>query len=64
MEFNGFKGAIAFLDSIRKKQHKRVFEANRDEYERVILNPSKAFVIEMGEHLMALEPHVTPSGQR
>lgn len=60
MEFNGFKGAIAFLDSIRKNNTKEFFEANRDEYERVILNPSKAFVVEMGEHLMALEPNVTP----
>lgn len=60
MEFNGFKGAIHFLEAIRKNNTKEFFEANRDEYERVILNPSKAFVVEMGEHLMALEPCITP----
>jgi len=60
LEFNGFEGAIPFLEAIRKNNTKEFFEANRDEYERVILNPSKAFVVEMGEHLMALEPHVTP----
>ena len=60
MDFVGFKGAIPFLETIRKNNTKEFFEANRDEYERVILNPSKAFVVEMGEHLMALEPNVTP----
>ncbi|HUH42260.1 MAG TPA: DUF2461 domain-containing protein [Sulfurimonas sp.] len=60
MEFEGFKGAIPFLEAIRKNNTKEFFEANRDVYEKVILNPSKAFVLEMGEHLMALEPHVTP----
>ncbi len=58
MEFTGFKGAIDFLKDIRKNNNKEWFEANRDVYERTILNPSKAFVVEMGEHLMALEPSV------
>lgn len=58
MEFNGFKKALPFLESIRKNNSKEYFEAHRDEYEQYILNPSKAFVVEMGEHLMALEPTV------
>jgi uncharacterized protein (TIGR02453 family) len=58
MEFNGFKKALPFLKSIRKNNSKEWFEAHRDEYENYILNPSKAFVVEMGEHLMALEPSV------
>lgn len=58
MEFNGFKKALEFLESIRKNNSKEYFEAHRDEYEQYILNPSKAFVVEMGEHLMALEPTV------
>ncbi|OHE12362.1 MAG: TIGR02453 family protein, partial [Sulfurimonas sp. RIFOXYC2_FULL_36_7] len=58
MEFNGFKKALQFLESIRKNNSKGYFEAHRDEYEQYILNPSKAFVVEMGEHLMALEPTV------
>jgi uncharacterized protein (TIGR02453 family) len=58
MEFNGFKKALPFLESIRKNNSKEWFEAHRDEYENYILNPSKAFVVEMGEHLMALEPSI------
>lgn len=58
MEFTGFKNATEFLESIRKNNNKEWFEANRDEYEKTILNPSKAFVVEMGEHLMALEPTI------
>ncbi|MBS4068446.1 MAG: TIGR02453 family protein [Sulfurimonas sp. RIFOXYB2_FULL_37_5] len=58
MEFNGFKKALEFLESIRKNNSKEYFEAHRDEYEQYILNHSKAFVVEMGEHLMALEPTV------
>lgn len=58
VEFSGFKKALPFLESIRKNNSKEYFEAHRDEYEQYILNPSKAFVVEMGEHLMALEPTV------
>lgn len=58
MEFRGFKGALSFLKEIRKNNNKEWFEAHRDEYEKTILNPSKAFVVEMGEHLLALEPSV------
>jgi len=58
MEFGGFKNALSFLESIRKNNSKEWFEAHRNEYEQYILNPSKAFVVEMGEHLMALEPTV------
>lgn len=58
MQFQGFHGALDFLKAIRKNNNKEWFEAHRDEYEKTILNPSKAFVVEMGEHLMALEPTV------
>ncbi|MDQ1243708.1 MAG: hypothetical protein QG565_48, partial [Campylobacterota bacterium] len=58
MEFKGFNGALSFLNEIRKNNNKEWFEAHRDEYEKIILNPSKAFVVEMGEHLLALEPTV------
>ncbi|MCK9474155.1 MAG: DUF2461 domain-containing protein [Sulfurimonas sp.] len=58
MQFSGFKDAVAFLEAIRKNNNKEWFEAHKSEYERVILNPSKAFVVEMGEHLMALEPTI------
>lgn len=59
MEFKGFsKKTLPFLSSIRKNNNKEWFEAHRTEYEELILNPSRAFVVEMGEHLQALEPTI------
>jgi len=59
LEFLGFsKKALLFLDSIRKNNNKEWFEAHKSEYEEYILNPSRIFVQEMGEHLMALEPTI------
>ena len=59
MEFKGFsKDTLPFLESIRKNNDKEWFEAHRVEYEENILNPSRAFVEEFGEHLMALEPTI------
>jgi len=59
VEFKGFsKKTLPFLDSIRKNNNKEWFEAHRSEYEELILKPSRAFVVEMGEHLQALEPTI------
>ena len=59
MEFQGFsKKTLPFLESIRKNNNKEWFEAHRDEYDKYILEPSRAFVEEFGEHLQALEPTI------
>ncbi|HIP03117.1 MAG TPA: DUF2461 domain-containing protein [Campylobacterales bacterium] len=59
MEFKGFdKKTLLFLDSIRKNNNKEWFSAHKDEYETLILNPSRSFVTEMGEHLQALVPTI------
>jgi len=59
MEFNGFsKKALPFLESIRQNNNKEWFESHRTEYDELILNPSRVFVQEMGEHLQALEPTI------
>lgn len=59
MEFNGFsKKTLPFLNSIRQNNNKEWFEAHKTEYEELILNPSRLFVVEMGEHLQALEPTI------
>ncbi|NCO01196.1 MAG: DUF2461 domain-containing protein [Epsilonproteobacteria bacterium] len=59
MEFKGFsKKTVPFLSSIRKNNNKEWFEAHKSEYENLILNPSRLFVQEMGEHLQALEPTI------
>jgi len=59
MEFKGFsKKTLPFLESIRNNNNKEWFELHRDEYENYILEPSRAFVEEFGEHLQALEPTI------
>jgi len=59
MEFKGFsKHTLPFLESIRQNNDKEWFEAHRSEYDEYILEPSRAFVNEFGEHLMALEPSI------
>ena len=59
MVFEGFsKEALDFLQEIRENNTKEWFEANRERYEKLILEPSRAYVEEMGEHLMALVPTI------
>ena len=59
MEFTGFgKKTLSFLKDIKRNNNKEWFEAHRSEYEKLILNPSRDFVVEMGEHLQALEPTI------
>jgi len=59
MEFKGFgEGALDFLSTIRKNNNKEWFAAHKNEYEKLILEPSRLFVVEMGEHLQALEPTI------
>jgi len=59
VEFKGFhKKALPFLKKIRQNNNKEWFAAHKGEYEEYILNPSRAFVVEMGEHLQALEPTI------
>ncbi|MCX6076855.1 MAG: DUF2461 domain-containing protein [Campylobacterales bacterium] len=59
MEFKGFsKKTLPFLKAIRANNNKEWFEAHKSEYEDLILNTSRAFVVEMGEHLQALEPTI------
>ena len=63
MEFVGFPPqTLKFLQAIRENNDKEWFEAHKEEYKNFILEPSRAFVEEMGEHLMALEPtlHAIP----
>ncbi len=57
MLFKGFDPkALDFLQRIAKNNSKEWFEAHKEEYEQLILSPSRLFVEEMGEHLLALEP--------
>jgi uncharacterized protein (TIGR02453 family) len=59
LEFTGFhKETLGFLKKIRQNNNKEWFVAHKSQYEQYILNPSRAFVIEMGEHLQALVPTI------
>jgi len=59
MYFNGFpKRGLAFLNKIIVNNSKEWLDANREEYERVIVAPNKAYVEEMGEHLQILVPTI------
>ena len=64
MEFRGFsKKTLPFLDSIRRNNNKEWFAVHKKEYEDLILEPSRAFVEEFGEHLQALEPTINFSSK-
>jgi len=52
------KETIGFLKSIQKNNNKEWFDEHKDEYTKFILEPSRAFVEEMGEHLQALVPTI------
>ena len=52
------KESIDFLVDIRENNNKEWFENNRYRYDDFILNPSRAFVQEFGEHLQALVPNI------
>ena len=59
MPFKGFPSeALDFLKRIGENNSKEWFEAHKYEYEELILAPSRAFVEEMGDHLLALEPTI------
>ena len=59
VKFQGFSlKTLQFLGDIRRNNNKEWFSAHKHEYEELILNPSRAFVTEMGEHLQALEPTI------
>ena len=59
MVFDGFKeDALKFLDEIKENNNKVWFENNRHRWEELILEPNKAYVEEMGEHLIALAPFI------
>jgi uncharacterized protein (TIGR02453 family) len=57
MQFQGFKKeGLKFLDEIVVNNSKEWLDANRERYESMIVEPNKAYVKEMGEHLQILVP--------
>ena len=57
--FTGFsKKSLAFLKELRSNNTKEWFEAHKHLYEEYILEPNRAFVTDMGEHIQALVPTI------
>jgi uncharacterized protein (TIGR02453 family) len=57
--FQGFpEKSLSFLKAVAANNNKEWFDAHKHEYTTLILEPSRAFVVEMGEHLQALVPTV------
>ncbi|MFT7824424.1 MAG: DUF2461 domain-containing protein [Sulfurimonas sp.] len=57
--FSGFpKEGIRFLENIIQNNSKEWPDAHREEYERDIVAPNRAYVEEMGEHLQILVPTI------
>ena len=50
--------ALKFLKKLSKNNSKEWFLEHKAEYEKYILNPSKRFVNEFGEELLAIEPNI------
>lgn len=59
MHFNGFsKQGLAFLLELQKNNTREWFEGHKHLYIEHILEPNRAFVVEMGEHIQALVPTI------
>jgi len=57
--FLGFpKEGLTFLDNIIINNSKEWLDAHKEEYEKYIVTPNKAYVEEMGEHLQILVPSI------
>lgn len=57
--FTGFpKEGLAFLDNIIIHNSKEWLDDHKEEYEKYIVTPNKAYVEEMGEHLQILVPTI------
>jgi len=52
------KATLPFLAELEAHNSKEWFDLNKERYHDLILNPCRAFVGEMGEHLMALVPTI------
>lgn len=67
MPFTGFpEDSIRFLAELRRDNTKSWFDANRRRYDEAILEPSRAWVVDMGQRLAPLFPgiHAEPQVNR
>ncbi len=58
-KFNGFsKETLSFFRRLKRNNTKEWFDKHREEYDRYVLEPAKAFVMAMGEKFHAEGVHV------
>lgn len=59
MAFEGFpKATLTFLRKVEKNNSRKWFDANRDEYEAKVLEPSREFVKALGHRLDRFDPAI------
>src|SRR5690242_7769673 len=59
MPFSGFsQGTVRFLAELSRNNDRAWFEAHREECERTVIEPAKAFVEELGARLRELDPKI------
>lgn len=60
MRFDGFdRGALEFLSGLREHNTRDWFQAHRAEYEELVLEPARDFVVALGEELRQAVPDVS-----
>lgn len=52
------RGAAGFLGRLRRNNRKDWFDKHRDEYEELVLEPARMFVIDLGAKLRRLRPRL------
>lgn len=58
MAFAGFPETLGFFAELSRHNERAWFESHRDECERAMLEPAKAFVRELGSRLRELDPKI------
>ena len=62
MEMNSFTGfskeAITFYRGLTKNNDTGWFQEHKEQYQRFVLEPSKAFILAMGERLSEISPNI------
>lgn len=58
-DFEGFsKETVTFFQSLKRNNNKKWFDSHKSEYNTFVLQPSRAFVVAMGERLKSLSPNI------
>ncbi len=57
--FKGFsQEMLTFFEHLKKNNKKEWFDAHKKEYERFVMDPARAFVLDMGEKLRTIAPGI------